>query len=197
MISSNDPITDGNDAQAITYNLLLQMHPLDLLEPDHDAYVWLDWRNGSVWVGTWHKAHNGVPPSVWYGHVLRAPLPARVDARALCEDLRAGVYTEDIRAVMAGYEFVSVDRARFSEEAGAARDRLIERFAEAEELPDEHGLWDAWEWFEYSTNAELGVKPGMSDDELKGVAESLIAQALEQGVKLYNTLSLLEDRRGE
>ena len=48
-------------------------------------------------------------------------------------------------------------------------------------------LWDAGEWMDPSSDAELGITSGMSDDDITRLAGELDAEALQDGCRLWGT----------
>lgn len=178
---------------------------LDLVIPDPEspgrqevAYLYFNPEERRLWFETRNRFEDsGIPMEVWHGMILRWRLPLSTDGEALSGAIADGEFDNLLDRIVAGFSSEwdgSNWVGRFSEDAVSAREEIYERLNGF--VDNAIGVWEADEWLLHTPNEELGLSPGMTDEELEELAKKLEREAEEEhGIRLVNTFYVLQARR--
>ena len=187
------------------YSVSQVEHPLDFCQVDPSAnpvqpmevYLEFDPQEGALSIDMRHTI-DGTPMRAWHGIVRRYPVPARVNAVDLAEDINAGVCDHLLDAIRGGHTVEWDGSNHIGRLTQAAQDAELGLCALLEEYEDDSvgGLWDAGEWL-YDIRHDLGITADTTDNELQALATKLEAEALDENTRLYSTMKALEAIRQE
>ena len=111
------------------------------------------------------------PSDEWHGIVVAAAVtghPDAAEARQVLTD------SDDVRAVIAGHSIIwdgSNHVGRLTDAAAAALERLVSALEDCQ--PNPVNVWQPDDYYDDVSDADLGLKPGMSDAELTALADKL------------------------
>lgn len=136
-----------------------------------DTYIGLDTRNGKMWAECNCEIGNAIPFNVWHGQVRRYTIPLfnATSVNELMEEIKplAQRLVDGASEEWDGNNMVT----RLTEDAQEAEEEIckaVDSFA-GEYIQ----VYDVYDWFEYSTDEYLGIKPGMSDEEISALCTKL------------------------
>jgi len=156
------------------------------VERGEEGYVQIT-SDGNISFGT-ARLHGGVPADVWHGVKRRYTVcdgPAVVNVDAIREAFTTtGALAEAAVRLVAGFTEALDARGNcvgvLDDDAAAAEHEISTTLPEFEA----RGMkaWQADRWLEQSTDEDLGVSSGTTDDELRVLAAEIAADALREDI---------------
>lgn len=180
---------------------------LDLIRLDASAnppaamspYLAVDTRDGSLAIGFRHQCDNAVPMNVWHRIVRRLEIPCSADG----EDLTTAINAGEIDALIGRIVMGSAVVWDGSNHVGNSNEDAANALKELQTWLDDFGgaitggLWDAADWLQMSTAADLGITATTTDAQLNAIEARLDDEAQGEDVVLYRTYETLERLRQE
>jgi hypothetical protein len=152
--------------------------------------IWLDPTERKVVVDQVMRT-NSTSASLYHGRELEELIaPSQYEAEAPDENaLRKYLEGDDAQGLLSqvcdGYEIEWDGRnmvGNLNEDAKSAWTKLLR---DIDNLPrSEWRTWEVEEWLDNSTISDLGVRQGMTDDEIEEAAQTIISQAKSDNVSI-------------